>query len=1154
MVNTIKIYNPKDKPYGVLSNNAVSQFTIGDKRYRSVSNFIWSNMYPVQGIIKNVLANNNPNDVKKDYELEIEKHRVNIIQKALETSINDRINSNKELENLLVSTGNSKIKYVHNNNLYGVGRDNKGRNLVGEYLMQTRKNIITGHQRKHQLSLKEKKENDIYNTYLAYNGLTNIMRSGKDITEFISKTPEEIIEAMGYYEDRTIIDDQGKPKQTRVWVDGRSKLVKDAPSRDVVLDLITKSKGNPFDDEILLAVNNPTRLVQIIRKKNISNLRVFLLRKRLNLVLNMFADYMLSKKYPDLPPSKYEQARKEQFDEAGWREVDKMKNKIYDLYLEGMLSETLSDSIQEKIDELNIPSEQDVHLVESTDLYLIAGGEKEIGKNEPYIPPSDEFIYVHPFPQDGQDNTYQHLSPIDPTFLYMVNGRIYPTIDHYILTSLMAIIPDIGSIEKAYPYNLDETVKGPVKDLSNFVRPDVVNERYTKEFNNSYVNRLQKYAKEGLDTKFNDKQFQDVLLWTINDILLWDDRSDPILGTGSDGKGMNFVGKHLTQLRTIISDTRKSEKIPKMKLKEAISGIENDKFLKDWIIMRIVDMCKVINLVSTYHSPGKEINTTMAENILDKVYLPCGKLYGAAQEIKVDTPKYVRTTVKNCHGFSNAGVSLVEVLWKRIAVMVVYLYAFSSDHNIESMKTSLASIENMVSQNNSCVKIVEDKYDNCTWSAIINLLTGIYRFNSRKKIIGKPEVELSVNIILGKHAQPPLKQRTSPKLPAWIGAMPPSDLAENKKGVKELGLDGELYESQKDAGMGKYVEEQKINDPEIGKYIKSEQDDKKRFEDEKKNAKQLKIKPKMINTKFTPVTGKFDSYKKYMKEKLKNIQDYKKSDESIIVLPRDAFTFFAEYNYESVKKDLPLSEATHENIMKILKEKWNNLQQDAMLSIIPKWTKLSDSEKEKFESWSWVEIEGNPLENPKDYQQQKQRGIDGKMYISTKDAGMGTFLEEMRSKNPTLDERRLKIASENKWLDMTAKEREPFETWSWELLDNVTPIKLDGDTEYDEGDVDIFDDEFEDDEFGDELEDDDDNSQQQDVDYGDGGDDDFDDEYSPSGPTEHNIQLYMILNGMGVKDHDTFIGYMVSGIKTIKDSTISKHIKNNRINFFATQI
>ena len=73
MVNTIKIYNPKDKPYGVLSNNAVSQFTIGDKRYRSVSNFIWSNMYPVQGIIKNVLANNNPNDVKKDYELEIEQ-------------------------------------------------------------------------------------------------------------------------------------------------------------------------------------------------------------------------------------------------------------------------------------------------------------------------------------------------------------------------------------------------------------------------------------------------------------------------------------------------------------------------------------------------------------------------------------------------------------------------------------------------------------------------------------------------------------------------------------------------------------------------------------------------------------------------------------------------------------------------------------------------------------------------------------------------------------------------------------------------------------------------------------------------------------------------------------------------------------------------
>ena len=282
MVKTIKIYNPKDKPYGVLSNDAVSWLTIEDKRYKSVSNFIWSNMYPVQsGAVKSTLANTNPIDVKKDYEIEIEKHRVNIIQKALETSINDRINSNKDLENLLLSTGNSKIKYIHDNNLYGVGRDNKGRNLIGEYLMQTRKNIITGHQRKQELSIKEKKENDIYNTYLAYTGLTDIMKSGKDITEFISKNPEEIIEAMGYYEDRTTVDDQGNPKQIRVWIDGRSKLTKNAPSRNFILELINKPNRNPFDDEILLAVNNPTQLVQIVRKKNIEGLRVFLLKKRL---------------------------------------------------------------------------------------------------------------------------------------------------------------------------------------------------------------------------------------------------------------------------------------------------------------------------------------------------------------------------------------------------------------------------------------------------------------------------------------------------------------------------------------------------------------------------------------------------------------------------------------------------------------------------------------------------------------------------------------------------------------------------------------------------------------------------------------------------------------------------------------------------------
>ena len=44
MVQTIKIFNPKDRPFGWLSNNYRHLMFIDNNRYLTVTNYIYSNM------------------------------------------------------------------------------------------------------------------------------------------------------------------------------------------------------------------------------------------------------------------------------------------------------------------------------------------------------------------------------------------------------------------------------------------------------------------------------------------------------------------------------------------------------------------------------------------------------------------------------------------------------------------------------------------------------------------------------------------------------------------------------------------------------------------------------------------------------------------------------------------------------------------------------------------------------------------------------------------------------------------------------------------------------------------------------------------------------------------------------------------------------
>ena len=63
MTNIIELFNPNEKPFGMLSNNSYHPMTINGKKYDTVTNYIFSNMLTTP-MFRSVIQNTKIGDVK----------------------------------------------------------------------------------------------------------------------------------------------------------------------------------------------------------------------------------------------------------------------------------------------------------------------------------------------------------------------------------------------------------------------------------------------------------------------------------------------------------------------------------------------------------------------------------------------------------------------------------------------------------------------------------------------------------------------------------------------------------------------------------------------------------------------------------------------------------------------------------------------------------------------------------------------------------------------------------------------------------------------------------------------------------------------------------------------------------------------------------
>jgi predicted NAD-dependent protein-ADP-ribosyltransferase YbiA (DUF1768 family) len=582
-----------------------------------------------------------------------------------------------------------------------------------------------------------------------------------------------------------------------------------------------------IDQDIYNILENPNALIPLIRKKYIKNYQEYQKRLRRSVITDIFLTDTIKRQYPELEKNKYAQQIFKLMSSLTLAQVNEIYTKLDTLYTNKNLPENVQTEIDSALANIKIPTDQEVIQIQSYELpkesrqksnlgkvYLDKSGVKlptfEIYADETSLPKDSKESLNHVIlsPRyDGYDGV--NVNSLLP--LFTINGRKFPTISHYLVFKLFEYYNG-GQISVAYNSILSENAKqsNTSNKHQDFIDVNILDRKLNNYKEEVYVSKLKHYANKGLIVKFEDRVLQDILLLTRDAHLIWDDRNDPILGSGRDKTGQNYVGKEWESLRDVFSLERQREtlEMQQFDVNYIDKMLIKDAFFKAWIMMKISDMCKTLGIVKNYVyekyekdlNATEELNGEFAANVLDNIYQPCSNIYLRTSQIKspvteefrslffqkscnilgLSKPFYLykvdpsdqskkivipdsemsedqlKEVKKNNESRNQRREEIIEVIWKRIAVLLYLILNVATQQQIFDIRMIIVQSEEILSDIDSpCLEqdLLSNPKDNCILSALINVITGLRNFNMKTQLpvnITEVDITAASNIIMGK--------------------------------------------------------------------------------------------------------------------------------------------------------------------------------------------------------------------------------------------------------------------------------------------------------------------------------------------------------------------------------------------------------------------
>ncbi len=355
----IELFNPKDTPFGELSNNAKTPISTGTERWPTVTNYIYGMMLtnPNYRLLFMDSGKALPTkDVATVFNEYWKKTNLDVISAALEVAIAEKFrrqatDKQQALLQLLLSTvGNPEnptpIHYMSQNMMLGVGPDNDGNNLYGRHLAVLRDRIIAERANIEHVTQSSAADANVYKTYMVLHGLKKALREGNDseLSAYKGRRVDDL-----YTEMKGSLHDISKDAVISMYRSG---------GLDSAIDYTIQSQNNSVDP-----------LIAAARKAEIRNHKHAQKTKRDKAILAIYATYILSKEYPELPAEDREEAMNQQFDKLGYLDMHNLLEEVWTMYEKEQFDDTLQAAMTEAAMDIHVPDTETVLMAEAAANY-----------------------------------------------------------------------------------------------------------------------------------------------------------------------------------------------------------------------------------------------------------------------------------------------------------------------------------------------------------------------------------------------------------------------------------------------------------------------------------------------------------------------------------------------------------------------------------------------------------------------------------------------------------------------------------------------------------------------------------------------------------------------------------------------------------------
>jgi predicted NAD-dependent protein-ADP-ribosyltransferase YbiA (DUF1768 family) len=262
----------------------------------------------------------------------------------------------------------------------------------------------------------------------------------------------------------------------------------------------------PINDDIFLNINH---IVPVLKFRMRNRIWADEINKFKDHLLDVYLDSILEREYPNLYPSQYGAAKRQQIEKE--KRLQVYKDQLYDLYLKGF-----------KGDEFH-----KLQFTPDKALFKMGRSAEEI--NELLLRPAEQTPKIIITEDD----------PFHPHFIEDVNidGHMFRSAVHYAYFQMISNLMSIGMLP-GFNFDINSFSIQTLFGVFNNIKDDWI--KHNLKVNNEIAN----------GSKFDQyPTLIHLLLATRDTEIIWNDRSDPILGIGSDSRGENNTGKLLEFIR-----------------------------------------------------------------------------------------------------------------------------------------------------------------------------------------------------------------------------------------------------------------------------------------------------------------------------------------------------------------------------------------------------------------------------------------------------------------------------------------------------------------------------------------------------------------------------------------------------------------------------